>query len=84
MNTNRLSKTLASALNSQMTKEALASQIYLSYAAWASNQGFEGIANFLFRHAHEERRQLNSWELLRADDATQTAVARVGRRARSR
>ena len=36
------------------------------------------------RFAHEERRQLNSWELLHADDATQTAVARVGRRARLR
>ena len=33
MDTNRLSKTLTAALNSQMTKEAYASQIYLSYAA---------------------------------------------------
>ena len=58
MDTNRLSKTLTAALNAQMTKEAHASQIYLSYAAWASNQGFEGIANFLFRHAHEERNHM--------------------------
>lgn len=43
MNTNRLSKTMAAALNVQMTKEAHASQIYLSYAAWADRQGFEGI-----------------------------------------
>ena len=55
MDTNRLSKDLATALNAQMTKEAHASQIYLSYAAWAENQGFSGIANFLFRHAQEER-----------------------------
>ncbi len=34
MNTNRLSKTIEVALNTQMTKEAHASQIYLSYAAW--------------------------------------------------
>jgi ferritin len=55
MNTNRLSKTIAAALNAQMTKEAHASQIYLSYGAWADKQGFGGIANFLFRHSQEER-----------------------------
>jgi ferritin len=58
MNTNRLSKTLAAALNAQMTKEAHASQIYLSYAAWAESTGFSGIANFLFRHAQEERNHM--------------------------
>jgi ferritin len=58
MNTNRLSETLAAVLNEQMTKEAHASQIYLSYAAWADNQGFGGIANFLFRHAQEERNHM--------------------------
>src|SRR5665213_523179 len=58
MNTNRLSKTISVALNAQMTKEAHASQIYLSYAAWAERQGFSGIANFLFRHAHEERNHM--------------------------
>ncbi|MEO8414271.1 MAG: ferritin [Ginsengibacter sp.] len=55
MNTNRLSETLRSALNEQMTKEAYASQIYLSYGCWATTQGYDGIANFLFRHANEER-----------------------------
>lgn len=58
MNTNRLSKTIAAALNAQMTKEAHASQIYLSYAAWADKQGFSGIANFLFKHAQEERNHM--------------------------
>jgi ferritin len=58
MNKNRLSKTLAAALNAQMTKEAHASQIYLSYAAWTEHQGFGGIANFLFRHAQEERNHM--------------------------
>ena len=58
MKTNRLSKTLASALNDQMTREAHASQIFLSYAAWANHEGYEGIANFLFRHAEEERNHM--------------------------
>lgn len=55
MKTNRLSEKLTAALNAQMTKEAHASQIYLSYAVWADDQGYGGIANFLFRHAEEER-----------------------------
>ncbi|MEO6550381.1 MAG: ferritin [Ferruginibacter sp.] len=58
MNTNRLSDKMASALNDQMTKEAHAAQIYLSYAAWADAQGYGGVANFLFRHAHEERNHM--------------------------
>ena len=58
MNTNRLSTTLAAALNAQITKEASAAQIYLSYAAWADGEGMAGIANFLFRHAHEERNHM--------------------------
>ena len=58
MNTNRLSKTLAAALNAQITKEAYASQIYLSYAAWADGHGLAGLANFLFRHAQEERNHM--------------------------
>lgn len=58
MRTNRLSDTMTAALNAQMTKEAHAAQIYLSYAVWADDQGYEGIANFLFRHAHEERNHM--------------------------
>lgn len=58
MNTNRLSETLCAALNDQMTREAHASQIYLSYGAWANDAGYEGIANFLFRHAQEERNHM--------------------------
>ena len=41
-----------------MTKEAHAAQVYLSYAAWASEHGFDGVANFLFRHAEEERNHM--------------------------
>src|ERR1035437_9614090 len=58
MEKNRLSNSLQAALNTQMTKEAEAAQIYLSYAAWASNEGYGGIANFLFRHANEERNHM--------------------------
>jgi ferritin len=58
MDTNRLSGTLGAALNEQMTKEAHASQIYLSFAAWADSEGYGGIANFLFRHAQEERNHM--------------------------
>jgi len=58
MNTNRLSATISAALNDQMTKEAHASQIYLSYAAWANSEGFGGVSNFLFRHAQEERNHM--------------------------
>jgi ferritin len=58
MKTNRISEKLTTALNEQITKEAHASQIYLSYAAWADNNGYNGIANFLFRHAAEERNHM--------------------------
>ncbi len=58
MNTNRLNETLRSALNEQMTKEAFAAQIYLSYGSWAGTQGYDGISNFLFRHANEERNHM--------------------------
>lgn len=58
MKKNRLSEKLEVGLNNQMTKEASASQIYLSYASWASGEGYSGIANFLFRHANEERNHM--------------------------
>jgi ferritin len=58
MKTNRLSETLSVALNEQITKEADAAQIYLSYAAWADNNGFSGIGKFLFRHSAEERNHM--------------------------
>lgn len=78
MNTNRLSETLAAALNTQMTKEAHSSQIYLSYAAWASSHGFSGIANFLFRHAQEERNHMMKileYILKRGAEAVITEIA---------
>lgn len=41
-----------------MTNEAHNAQIYLAYASWASDKGYDGIANFLFRHANEERNHM--------------------------
>ena len=58
MDTNRLSPALNAILNEQMTNEAHNAQIYLAYAAWASEQGYDGIANFLFRHENEERNHM--------------------------
>lgn len=55
MNTNRLSAAMQSALNKQLMQEAWASQVYLSFGAWADKEGYSGISNFLFRHAKEER-----------------------------
>ncbi len=55
MERNRLSGTITTALNAQMTNEAHAAQIYLSYGAWAVSKGYHGIAKFLFKHSHEER-----------------------------
>lgn len=51
MNTNRLSNNMQNALIKQMTKEAHASQIFLSYGCWADVKGYGGIANFLYRHS---------------------------------
>ena len=58
MDTNRLSPTLAKALNDQMTNEAHNAQIYLAYGSWAAERGYDGISNFLFRHANEERNHM--------------------------
>lgn len=55
MNTNRLSKKIEDILNNQVTKEAEAAQIFLSYGCWADSEGYGGIANFFFRHVGEER-----------------------------
>jgi ferritin len=77
MDTKRLSSTIEAALNAQMTKEAHASQIYLSYGAWADSEGFGGVANFLFRHAQEERNHMMKileYILKRGGDVQVTAI----------
>jgi ferritin len=43
------------ALNQQIKLEAESSQIYLGMASWAETEGLNGIADFLFSQADEER-----------------------------
>lgn len=50
-----LSKTIEEALNAQVKIEALSSHYYLAMASWAENQGYPGIANFMYTHSEEER-----------------------------
>lgn len=58
MNTNRLSKEIEEILNKQVSKEAAAAQIYLSYGCWADSEAYAGVSNLLFRHAQEERNHM--------------------------
>ncbi len=81
MDTNRLSPAMESALNQQMTNEAHNSQIYLAYASWASDKGYDGIANFLFRHANEERNHMQKfleYILKRGGKVVVTAIPEPG------
>lgn len=50
-----LSKKIESELNAQIASEADSSQYYLAMASWAETQGFNGIAQFLYKHSDEER-----------------------------
>ena len=58
MDTNRLPNPVEDILNKQVTKEANAAQIYLSYAIWADSKGYSGVADLLFRHSGEERNHM--------------------------
>ena len=55
MDTKRISSTLEEALSTQMNVELFQSHTYLSYGIWATDQGYDGIGNFLLRHSLEER-----------------------------
>ncbi|MFK8045729.1 MAG: ferritin [Crocinitomicaceae bacterium] len=48
-------KVVEKALNEQISKEANSSQLYLSMANWAEQNGLSGISEFLYMHADEER-----------------------------
>lgn len=50
-----LSKKIESALNKQVELEASSSQYYLAMASWAETQGLNGVSQFLYTHADEER-----------------------------
>ncbi len=53
-----LSKKIEATLNDQLTIEAYSSHVYLAMASWAENQGFPGIADFLYSHSDEEREHM--------------------------
>ncbi len=50
-----VSKKIEAELNAQIASEADSSQYYLAMASWAETQGFNGVAQFLFKHSDEER-----------------------------
>jgi len=50
-----ISEKVKIALNQQIKIEGDSSQIYLAMASWAESEGFNGIAEFLYEHADEER-----------------------------
>ncbi|WP_143308741.1 ferritin [Chitinophaga vietnamensis] len=50
-----LSPKIEKALNQQVEMEASSSQYYLAMASWSEVQGYNGIAQFLYRHSDEER-----------------------------
>lgn len=50
-----LSKTVTDLLNLQVQKEGYSSNLYLAMASWAENEGFKGIADWLYAQSEEER-----------------------------
>ncbi|MCC6182588.1 MAG: ferritin [Bacteroidia bacterium] len=50
-----LSNKVTQALNKQIELEASSSQYYLAMASWAETQGLNGVSQFLYVHADEER-----------------------------
>ena len=50
-----LTKKVEDILNLQIEREDYSSQLYLSMASWAENQGFGGVADWLYAQSDEER-----------------------------
>lgn len=50
-----LPKKVEEILNLQIKKEDYSSQLYLSMASWAENNGYEGVSGWLYAQAEEER-----------------------------
>jgi ferritin len=48
-------KNVEKILNTQVEKESYSSHLYLSMASWAETAGYEGIAQWLYVQAEEER-----------------------------
>ncbi len=53
-----LKEKVEKALNEQIEKEGYSSQLYLAMASWAEKSGYNGAAQFLYRHADEEREHM--------------------------
>ena len=53
-----LSEKMLDALNKQIKIEGDSSQIYLSMAVWSDNKGMEGVSQFMYGHADEERQHM--------------------------
>jgi ferritin len=50
-----LSKKIEEICNQQVEKEGYSSNLYLAMAAWAENQGYAGVAAWLYAQADEEK-----------------------------
>lgn len=50
-----ISPKIEKSLNQQVQLEAESSQVYLAMASWAEVEGYNGISDFLYKHADEER-----------------------------
>lgn len=50
-----MNKNVETAINQQINKEEFSSRLYLAMAIWCESNGFPGAANFLYKHAEEER-----------------------------
>lgn len=50
-----MNKKIEKVLNEQIAREMQSSQNYLAMAVWCEVEGFAGAAQFLYRHADEER-----------------------------
>jgi len=50
-----LSKEVEKYLNIQVDKEVYSSHLYLAMACWAENNGFNGVAEWLYAQADEEK-----------------------------
>lgn len=53
-----LKKAIVDAFNAQIEKEGYSSNLYLSMAVWAENEGLEGVANWLYAQAEEEKEHM--------------------------
>jgi len=50
-----MNKNVEKAINEQINKEEFSSRLYLAMAIWCDANGFPGGAEFLYKHADEER-----------------------------